>query len=77
MTKFEELTPTGDDWIVREFAKLRAELEELRAARSGEAMTISRGGLTLGEPLAGFQGVLRGVPNFVGPGSGLMGEPSA
>ena len=34
-------------------------------------------GLTLGEPLSGFQGVLRGIPNFVGPGSGLMGEPAA
>jgi len=34
-------------------------------------------GLTVGEPLKGFQGVLRGVPNFVGPGSGLMGDPGA
>lgn len=38
---------------------------------------ISDEGLTLGEPLSGFQGVLRGVPNFVGQGSGLMGDPSA
>jgi circadian clock protein KaiC len=38
---------------------------------------IGDDGLTLGEPLSGFQGVLRGVPNFVGQGSGLMGEPSA
>jgi circadian clock protein KaiC len=34
-------------------------------------------GLSLGEPLEGFQGVLRGVPNFVGRGSGLMGDASA
>jgi len=34
-------------------------------------------GMTLGEPLEGFQGVLRGVPNFVGQGSGLMGDASA
>jgi circadian clock protein KaiC len=34
-------------------------------------------GLTLGNPLEGFQGVLRGVPNFVGQGSGLMGDASA
>jgi circadian clock protein KaiC len=34
-------------------------------------------GLTVGPPLTAFQGVLRGVPNFVGPGAGLMGEPSA
>jgi circadian clock protein KaiC len=39
--------------------------------------SIGERGLTLGEPLAGFQGILRGVPNFVGPGSGLIGEPSA
>lgn len=39
--------------------------------------TIGSKGLSLGEPLTGFQGVLRGVPNFVGPGAGLMGEPGA
>lgn len=38
---------------------------------------IGENGLTLGEPLSEFQGVLRGVPNFVGPGAGLMGDPSA
>jgi len=38
---------------------------------------IGDGGLSLGEPLSQFQGVLRGVPNFVGPGSGLMGDPAA
>lgn len=38
---------------------------------------IGRDGLTLGEPLHDFQGVLRGVPNFVGQGSGLMGDASA
>ncbi len=38
---------------------------------------IGPAGLTLGEPLEGFQGVLRGVPNFVGRGSGLMGDASA
>jgi circadian clock protein KaiC len=39
--------------------------------------TIGQQGLSLGGPLDGFQGVLRGVPNFVGPGAGLMGEASA
>ena len=39
--------------------------------------SIDQDGLTVGEPLTGFQGVLRGVPNFVGQGSGLLGEPSA
>lgn len=38
---------------------------------------IGDDGLTLGEPLSQFQGVLRGVPNFVGPGAGLMGDDSA
>lgn len=38
---------------------------------------IDESGLSLGEPLQGFQGVLRGVPNFVGQGAGLMGEASA
>jgi circadian clock protein KaiC len=38
---------------------------------------IGRDGLLMGEPLHSFQGVLRGVPNFVGQGSGLMGEASA
>ncbi|MBU1374724.1 MAG: ATP-binding protein [Alphaproteobacteria bacterium] len=38
---------------------------------------IGEDGLTVGEPLTNFQGVLRGVPNFVGPGAGLLGERSA
>jgi circadian clock protein KaiC len=39
--------------------------------------TIAQAGITLGEPLSEFQGVLRGVPNFVGKGSGLLGDASA
>ncbi|HTI66412.1 MAG TPA: ATPase domain-containing protein [Caulobacteraceae bacterium] len=35
---------------------------------------IGDGGLTVGPPLEGFQGVLRGVPNFVGPREGLLGD---
>ncbi|WP_430420130.1 ATPase domain-containing protein [Phenylobacterium sp.] len=38
---------------------------------------IDQSGLNVGPPLTEFQGVLRGVPNFVGPGSGLLGERSA
>ena len=38
---------------------------------------ISDNGLQVGPPLKDFHGVLRGVPNFVGPGAGLMGERSA
>ncbi|MEO6340270.1 MAG: ATPase domain-containing protein [Caulobacteraceae bacterium] len=37
---------------------------------------IGSDGLTVGDPLSGFQGVLRGVPNFVGKGGGLMGDAS-
>jgi circadian clock protein KaiC len=35
---------------------------------------IDKRGLTVGDPLEGFQGVLRGVPNFVGKGGGLLGS---
>ena len=38
---------------------------------------IGDAGLSVGEPLVNFHGVLRGVPNFVGQGSGLMGDASA
>lgn len=38
---------------------------------------IGAQGVTLGPPLTNFQGVLRGVPNFVGSGAGLLGERSA
>ena len=33
---------------------------------------IDRRGLTIGEPLDGFQGVLRGVPVYVGEGRPLL-----
>lgn len=36
---------------------------------------IDRRGITIGEPLAGFQGVLRGVPNYTGTGKPLLEEP--
>jgi circadian clock protein KaiC len=39
--------------------------------------SIGDQGLIVGEPLTNFHGVLRGVPNFVGKSSGLMGDPSA
>lgn len=38
---------------------------------------INARGVSVGPPLTEFQGVLRGVPNFVGPGAGLLGERSA
>jgi circadian clock protein KaiC len=48
--------------------KKRAGMHEatIREYRIGER------GLTLGEPLVQFQGVLRGVPDFSGPQDGLM-----
>ena len=39
--------------------------------------SIGDTGMVVGPPLTNFQGVLRGVPNFVGEGSGLMGDASA
>ena len=36
---------------------------------------IDNRGLTIGEPLDGFQGVLRGVPVYVGEGKPLLEEP--
>jgi circadian clock protein KaiC len=33
-------------------------------------------GLTIGQPLDGFQGVLRGVPVYVGENKPLLQEPS-
>jgi circadian clock protein KaiC len=37
---------------------------------------ITSNGLTVGDPLEGFHGVLRGVPNFVGQEGRLMGDNS-
>ncbi|MFN3815107.1 ATPase domain-containing protein [Brevundimonas sp.] len=39
--------------------------------------TITEDGLTLGEPLTGLHGVLRGVPDFFGAGSPLMRDAPA
>jgi circadian clock protein KaiC len=36
---------------------------------------IGNDGLSIGEPLNGFQGVLRGVPTYVGEGKPLLEEP--
>jgi circadian clock protein KaiC len=48
-----------------------------RHEKSIREYEINDRGLSVGPPLTNFQGVLRGVPNFVGPGSGLLGEQSA
>ncbi|MBV8754131.1 MAG: AAA family ATPase [Hyphomicrobiales bacterium] len=37
---------------------------------------IGNGGITMGEPLQEFQGVLRGVPTYVGKKPPLMGKPT-
>ena len=34
-------------------------------------------GITLGEPLQEFQGVLRGVPTYLGQGQPLLNDPTA
>jgi circadian clock protein KaiC len=38
---------------------------------------ISNRGLTIGKPLEGFQGVLRGVPTYVGAAGPLIGAANA
>jgi circadian clock protein KaiC len=39
--------------------------------------TISKGGLSLGPPLTEFQGILRGVPNYVGAaGAPVAAQPA-
>ncbi len=38
---------------------------------------IGSGGITLGEPLVSFQGVLRGVPSLVGDAHALLGDKGA
>jgi circadian clock protein KaiC len=38
---------------------------------------IDKNGLSLGEPIVGFHGVLRGVPNFVDKAGALMGDNKA
>jgi circadian clock protein KaiC len=35
---------------------------------------IDNRGLTIGEPLGGFQGILRGVPVYIGEGVPLLQE---
>jgi circadian clock protein KaiC len=47
-----------------------------RHEKSIREFEVSDQGLTVGPPLRGFQGVLRGVPSFVGPDSRLMGDAS-
>ncbi|MES1199042.1 MAG: ATPase domain-containing protein [Pseudomonadota bacterium] len=39
--------------------------------------SITNAGVMLGEPLGAFQGILRGVPNFVGKDGALMNDASA
>jgi circadian clock protein KaiC len=40
-------------------------------------LRLERGGVRLGPPLAGFQGVLTGVPTHVGSGASLLGDSDA
>lgn len=49
MSKFEDLAPDGSDWVVRKIRDLEAQIEELRAARSGEAMSVGSGGITIND----------------------------
>ncbi|QTC92229.1 ATPase domain-containing protein [Brevundimonas goettingensis] len=81
-----DVTYLADTVILLRYFEARGQVRRAVSVikkRAGEHETtirefsIGAKGLTLGAPLNDFQGVLRGVPNFVGPGSGLMGDPSA
>jgi len=47
MSKFVDLAPDGNDWVPRKIKDVESAIEELRAARSGEAMTVGAGGITI------------------------------
>jgi circadian clock protein KaiC len=59
------------------FGKVRRAISVIkkRTGRHEETIrefTIGRDGLLLGKPLSGFQGVLRGVPTFIGEKQPLL-----
>jgi circadian clock protein KaiC len=45
--------------------------------RTIRELRLERGGVRLGPPLTGFQGVLSGLPNHVGSGASLLGDSDA
>jgi circadian clock protein KaiC len=45
--------------------------------RTIRELRLERGGVRLGPPLSGFQGVLSGVPTHVGSGASLLGDSDA
>jgi circadian clock protein KaiC len=61
--------------------RVRRAISVIKKRAGGHEKTIrefeidQEAGLTVGPPLEGFQGVLRGVPNFVGGPAALMGDP--
>ena len=64
------------------FGEVRRAMSVIKKRSGGHEKTIREfeigdHGLKVGPPLTNFHGVLRGVPNFVGQGSGLMGDASA
>ena len=81
-----DVTYLADTVILLRYFEARGEVRRALSVikkRSGRhektirEFDIGDEGLTVGPPLSNFQGVLRGVPNFVGQGSGLMGDASA
>ena len=81
-----DVTYLADTVLLLRYFEARGEVRRAvsvikkRAGRHEKAIReyeIGDQGLTVGPPLTNFQGILRGVPNFVGPGSGLLGEAAA
>lgn len=58
------------------FGKVRRAISVIRGAEPGcttiREYRIAEGGLTIGPPLDRFQGILRGVPSFIGHGDPLL-----
>ena len=73
-----QISGGGEDWIAREIADLRRELNELRAARTLEAATIGQGGLTVAGGAININGgalnVLNGDLTVSGTGNAKSGN---
>ncbi|WP_210492775.1 ATPase domain-containing protein [Microvirga antarctica] len=64
------------------FGRVRRAISIIKKRASAHEDTIreyriSRRGISIGKPLDGFQGVLRGVPNYIGHDHPLLEEPTA
>ena len=79
-----DLTYLADTVILSRYYELRGEVKQALSVikkRSGNhertirEMCVGQNGISLGEPLRNLQGVLSGVPSFIGNDDGLMNGP--